>query len=69
MFLSQEIDIKLYQNYTKTYIYKILHKSCSIQQIRNQSENQDIPEKPNCNLSFIQLLFLFLIDIIDNIIF
>ena len=33
MFLSREIDIKLCQNYTKTYIYQILYKSCSIKQI------------------------------------
>ena len=33
MFLSREIDIKLFQNYTKTYIYQILYKSCSIKQI------------------------------------
>ena len=26
MFLSREIDIKLFQNYTKTYIYQILYK-------------------------------------------
>ena len=44
MFLSREIDIKRCQNYTKTYIYKILYKIRSIktdniQQLRNQSEN------------------------------
>ena len=32
MFLSREIDIKLCQNYTKTYIYQISYKSCSIKQ-------------------------------------
>ena len=32
-----------------------------IQQIHNQSENGDIPEKPNRSLGFLQLLFLFLI--------
>ena len=49
MFLSREIDIKLSQNYTKTYLCKILYKICNIkhiQQIRNQSENDDIPEEP-----------------------
>ena len=30
MFLSQEIDIKLCQIYTKIHIYAILYKSCSI---------------------------------------
>ena len=29
--------------------------------ICNQSENGDIPEKPNRSLGFLQLLFLFLI--------
>jgi len=47
MFLSPEIDIKLSQSYTKTYICKILYKIRSIkqifQQMRNQSENNDIP--------------------------
>ena len=33
MFLSREIDIKLCQNYTKTYLCKILYKICSIKQI------------------------------------
>ena len=33
MFLSREIDIKLCQIDTKTHIYAILYKSCSIKQI------------------------------------
>ena len=33
MFLSREIDIKLRQNYTKTFKSKILSKICSIKQI------------------------------------
>ena len=33
MFLSREIDIKLCQNYTKTYMYQILYKIRSIKQI------------------------------------
>ena len=48
MFLSREIDIKLCQNYTKTGICKILYKIRSIkhvQQILNQSENNNIPEE------------------------
>ena len=55
MSLSQEIDIKLCKIYTKIHIYAILYKSCSIkqiiQQIRNQSENDDIPQKSE-NLRF-----------------
>ena len=51
MFLSREINIKLCQSYTKTYIYEIWYKNLSfetddIQQIRNQSENYDNPEEP-----------------------
>ena len=66
MFLSREIDIKLCQIYTKIHIYAILYKSCSIKQIifnkRSQSENDDIPQKPE-NLRFAPVLI-----IIDNII-
>ena len=42
MFLSREINIKLCQNFTETYIWKILYKiqnTDQIQEIRNQSEN------------------------------
>ncbi len=46
MFLSPEIDIKLSQSYTKTYICKILYKIRSIKQvIFNKSENNDVPEE------------------------
>ena len=55
----------------------MLYKSCSIkqikiQQIRNQSENYYIPQKPE-NLRFAPVIifnfyFALLIDIIDNII-
>ena len=66
MFLSREIDIKLCQIYTKIHIYAILYKSCNIKQIifnkRNQSENDDIPQKPE-NLRFAPVII-----IIDNII-
>jgi len=62
MFLSQEIDIKLCQNYTKTDICQILYKSCSIkhhiQQVRNQSENNDTPEEPE-KFKFAPILFEF----------
>ena len=56
MFLSREIDLQLCQIYTKINIYTILYKSSKdqIQQICNQSENDDIPEKVNCNLSLLQ---------------
>ena len=33
MFLSREIDIKLYKIYTKIHIFVILNKSCGIKQI------------------------------------
>ena len=33
MFLSREIDIKLCQNYTKTYVYEMSYKIHSIKQI------------------------------------
>ena len=55
MFLSREIDIKLCQIYTKSYIYQISYKIRSItdhiQQICNQSENYYIPQEPK-NLRF-----------------
>ena len=59
MFLSREIDLQLCQMYTKINIYTILYKSSrfkkdKIQQISNQSENDDIPEKANCNLGLLQ---------------
>ena len=40
----------------------------SIQKISNQSENDDIPEKANCNLGLLlYLLFLFSTDFIHNL--
>ena len=56
MFLSQEIEIKLCQYYTKSYIHEILYKIRSIKQIhiqhiRNQYENDYIPQEPE-NLRF-----------------
>ena len=61
MFLSREIDKKRRQLYTKFHIYTILYKSCSfkqiIKQLRNQSENNDIPEKPE-NLRFAPVIIL-----------
>ena len=64
------MDIKLCQIYAKIHIYVILYRNSRFkQQIYNQSENEDITEKPNCNLGLIYyfiILFLFLIDIIYN---
>ena len=53
MFLSREIDIKLYQN-TKIHMQfclkvVVLNKSNSTK--RNQSKNDDIPQEPE-NLRF-----------------
>ena len=54
----------LLQIYTKIHIYAILSKSCCIkqiiiQQIRNQSENDDIPQEPE-NVKFAPIMiFLF----------
>ena len=80
MFLSREIYIKLHLIYKKIHIYTNLYRfgrfiGDHIQQNAKKSENEDIPEKPNCFLGFLQLLlilfkilFLFLIGLIDNII-
>ena len=51
MLLSQEINIKLYQNYTKTYICKISYEIRSIRQIifnkyATNLKKNDIPEEP-----------------------
>ena len=59
MFLFRETDLQLCQIYTKINKYTILYKSRGfkpnqIQQIGNQSENDDIPEKANCNLGLLQ---------------
>ena len=40
MFLSREIDIKLCQNYTKTYKYKIWYKIQSLKQIIEKNERR-----------------------------
>ena len=71
MFLSREIEIKLCQNYTKTYIYEIkqtiFNKYATIMKITI------IPQEPE-NLRFVPVIFfyflfcIFNIDIIDNII-
>ena len=61
MFLSREIDLKLCQNFTKTYICTISIRfvvTDHIQQIRNQSENNDTPEKPE-KFKFSPILFEF----------
>ena len=42
MFLSREINIKLCQNYTKTYIYQISHKPRI--QLLEKKKNKDCKE-------------------------
>ena len=67
MVLSQEIDIKLCQIYTKIHIYAMFYKSRFKEIIfskkRKQSENNYIPQKLE-NLRFapilIFILFIFL---------
>ena len=63
----------LCQIYTKIPIYSILYRNSRFKQIKfskyTTNLKKDIPEKPNCSLGFPQLLFLFLIDIINNIIY
>ena len=77
-FLSLEIDIKLCQNYTKTFKCKILFKICSIKQIIFNKYSTilktEISKRSLRNSGFLLLLFefnnfSFLIDIIDNIIY
>jgi len=76
LFLSREIDIKLYQNYTKTDICQILYKSCRAKQIifNNYETNlKTIISHRSLSISGLLLLYLFnfyfafFIDIIDNI--
>ena len=78
MFLSREIDIKRFKNYTKTYICKILHKIRSIKQIilNKYATNlkTTISQRSLRNSNLLLLLFefnnfSFLLDIIDNIIY
>ena len=45
MILSQEVDIKLCQSYTKTYIYMRFAAITYKFKIRNESENYDNSEK------------------------
>ena len=69
MFLSRDIELQICKIYTKININTILYKSSGlgltdhIQQISNQSENDDIPEKANCKLG---LLLYFLISIFNR---
>ena len=65
MFLSREIDIKLCQNYTKTYMY--LYNSCSIKQIIFSKYATNLKTTISHSLKISDLL-LFVLDIIDNII-
>ena len=76
MVLSQEIDIKLCQIYTKIHIYAMFYKSSRFKEIifskkRKQSENNYIPQKPeNLRLApiLIFILFIFFIFIYFNFI-
>jgi len=45
MFLSQEIDIKLCQCFTKTDIYEMWYSNQSLKQICNKSDNKDSLEE------------------------
>ena len=76
--LSREIDIKLCQNYTKTYLCKILYKIRNIKQIifNKYATNlkTTISQRSLRNSGVFLLLFVFnnfliLIDIIDKIIY
>ena len=76
MFLSKEIDIKLCQNYTKTYIYEILYEVRSIKQIifnkyatnlKMTISHRSMRISDLLLLQFFNFCFAFLIDIIDNI--
>ena len=70
--LSREIDIKLCQIYTKIHIYAILYKSCRIKQIifNKYATNLKTTISDRCLriLGLLLFYFVFLIDIIDNII-
>ena len=70
--LSREIDIKLCQMYTKIHIYAILYKSCRIKQIifNKYATNlkTTISDRSLRILGLLLFYFVFLIDIIDNII-
>ena len=78
MFLSREIDIKLCQIYTKTFICKILYNICIIKQIifnKHATNLKTTIYRRNLRTSgLLRLLFefnnfSFLKDIIDNIIY
>ena len=78
MFLSREIDIKLYKIYTKTYKCKMLYEIRSIKQIKFNKYTinlkMTISQRSLRNSGLILLLFefnnfSFLIDIINEIIY
>ena len=77
MFLSREIEIKLCQNYTKTFIYQILYKIRSIKQtifnkyatnLKKTISHRSQRISDLLMLQFFNFYLSFLIDIIDNII-
>ena len=54
MFLSREIEMKLFQIYTKNQVYAILYESIGLNRlysVRKQSKNDYIPQEPE-NLRF-----------------
>ena len=78
MFLSREMDIKLYTNYTKTYICKMLYKIRSIKQIifnkyainlKMTTSQRSLRNSGLLQSWFEFNNFSFLIEIIDNIIY
>ena len=79
MFLSQEIDIKLWQNYTETYKCKILYKIFNIKQIfifyKYATNLKTMTSQRSLRNSGVLLSlfefnnFSFIIGIIDNIIY
>ena len=77
MFLSREIEIKLCQNYTKTFIYQILYKIRSIKQtifnkyatnLKKTISHRSQRISDLLMLQFFNFYLSFLIDIIDHII-
>ena len=67
MFLSREIDIKLCQNYTKSYINQISYKIRSIKQTIFNKYATNL--KTTISYRSLRISdFALLIDIIDNII-
>ena len=78
MFLSREIDKKLYQNYTKIHIYTILYRNCSIKQIifnKYETNLKTTIFHKNLRISGLLLLWFYIFnltffkDLFNNIMF